>query len=171
MGKLSSLTLAFHGDSFFLDGPSLLQRDMGDPSWVDWYPDWKNWTEEDRRDLRSHHSIILIGYSRGGGYISDLTHYLKDRIRCCILYESPVLSQKAPWGLFPTLHIWNNRSRWAKSKGRKWSDLQWGITGRKQTFLVGKGPHMKWFPLGHGWDRTLNPAIEKWILSTPTKYF
>ena len=57
MANKKTQVLALHGDSWFLDGPSLLQRDMGDPSWVDWYPDWKNSLE----DIKDLDTVILIG--------------------------------------------------------------------------------------------------------------
>lgn len=135
---------------------------MGDPRWVDWYWDYGRDDLSTIRDSQS--GVILVGYSRGGQIIGELSARL-DNVVAAIIYESP--PPRNVGGNFPVLLIWNRRSRKAKSKQAALTERQWRLGGRRVDRLSGKGRHLKWVrgvpPVGHGWDVTLNPIIEEWI--------
>ena len=156
-------TFALHGD---LASPADLRRDMGDPEWVDAYPDWKRGLAPLLLELDVHEWINLVGYSSGGSMISALTWRL-DNIRCAVLYEAPNLQPIIPGGNFPVLMIWNDRGRvrWPESIDTYWD---WRVNHPVDVF-GGRGRHIafSWRPpfLRHGWDQSLNDRIAAWIQS------
>lgn len=160
-------TYAFHGDFASAED---LQADMGDPAWVDEYVDY-------RRDFESaiadQDSVVLVGYSRGGSIIGELSLRLRN-IRGVVLYESPLFGVDQPGGNFPALVIWNRRSRKRRSI-EAWDTLQrWRAGGRSVTMMDGQGAHLKFVMrpstafLGHGWDVSLNSRIAAWVAALPT---
>lgn len=151
--------VALHGD--FARG-WVLRRDMGDPDWCDFWPDWKRinfWMFRD--SLAQLERLILIGYSKGGSEIATLSHYL-DNLVGAVLYESPMLKVREPAGSFPIMWIENDRSWYRNTREMADTRVQWR-KGRARTTAKGSGYHVKRWPPGHGWDKTLNDSIAEWI--------
>lgn len=157
---LKPTVIALHGD--WMDGKKL-RRDMGDPEWCDLYPEWKKgdfWQFVDW--LSAFTCVILIGYSRGGSEIATLTHYLNN-IAGVVLYESPMLAVNRPRGGFPVMWIQNNKSRYRGTEEMMDTRDQWVRQCKDFTAKQGSGRHIKWFPMGHAWDQSLNVEIAEWI--------
>ena len=159
-------TIAIHGA---LSNGNMLRQDIGKPSWIDHYPTYKHVKHYDqiRELIIECESVNLIGYSKGGSLIADLTNDedILPRIKSAVLYESPVFNVAQCRGTFPVLMIWNNRG-YITHPRRRLLALQsialWQQT-HTITFLLGNGPHFYLNPPRHGWDRELNPIIEQWL--------
>lgn len=155
-------TYAFHGDFASHDD---LQKDMGDPPWVDEYVDYRTDFEY---QIARQDAVCLVGYSRGGSVIGQLSLSLKNIVGA-VLYESPLFGIDQPGGAFPVLIIWNDRSRRRRSI-EAWDTLcRWRAGGRSVTMLQGSGRHTKLVRrpstmfIGHGWDTSLNSTVEAWV--------
>lgn len=153
--------VAIHGDG---GSARIMRRDMGDPSWVDRYLDWNGQVDAALK-LAWGGDIVLVGYSRGGAHIAGLAEHLPN-IRAAVIYESPDPGMESVPGNFPALLIWNRRGRGSTYQGSM-SDAAWIHSRHPVSRMIGKGRHTKfvfgWPPIGHGWDKSLNPEIESWI--------
>jgi len=145
----------------------MLQRDAGNPDWIDLYINkWRRWPDKKIKTcLHTWDHVVLIGYSSGGSYIGHLTHKLSN-ISAVVLYESPLIGIDEVAGDFPVLIIWNNDSPRRNSREAKDTFEAWN-RHHDVTIKFGHGRHMKrtsYFPwIGHGWDTSLNPMIHNWI--------
>lgn len=147
-----------------------LQRDMGDPPWVDAYVDYRSPFEE---DMARQDAVCLVGYSRGGSVIGRLSLTLPNIVGA-VLYESPLFGVDEPGGTFPVMIIWNSHSA-PRRTIEAWDALQrWRSRGRQVRLLSGRGRHIKpvWRPrtlfVGHGWDVSLNDTIGEWVTALST---
>jgi hypothetical protein len=155
-------TIAFHGDGAT---PEMLREDIGEGLHVDYFVDKYHAASF----CREFPEVNLVGYSRGGGVIADLSCILPN-IRSAVLYESPLGAYNKAMGSFPALIIWNKRGRKSKAIYRSAVERMedaW-VIGRHVDFLEGTGRHIRvdrsMRPrLRHGWDRSLNPKISQWI--------
>ena len=152
--------IALHGD--FANG-RVFRRDTGIEEWE--YPDWEF------GPIEVYTPIVLVGYSRGGSEVGNLSHGLHDLIAGAVLYESPLLGIDEVAGNFPVLWIENDRGRRSRG-GRFEREMQatleaWMAGGRSVDTLWGRGRHVEptfgWPPCRHGWDRSLNGKILDWI--------
>jgi len=67
-------TVALHGD---FSTPARFRKDTGNPAFLNYYLAYKGLeTVQIANKLRHYKDLNLIGYSRGGSIIADLTHYL-----------------------------------------------------------------------------------------------
>jgi hypothetical protein len=167
-----TLVVALHGDG---GSGELLRRDMGNPSWVDLYPDWKRNSID---HLRHVDRLIVIGYSSGGSMAGHLTVEHDDHgervpafenIAASVLYESPLIGIDDVGGDFPALMIWNNRGaskRWFRKREAADTQAAWAKNHPLEVW-EGNGRHWEfthdWPPFRHGWDRSLNNRIRDWI--------
>lgn len=156
-------TIAFHGD---FATPAMLADDIGPGLTIDWLVETKSCVHDSF--LKNFRSISLIGYSRGGGLIADLSCMLMN-IRCAVLYESPLGMYGRVGGSFPVLIIWNDRGRYERRKAQQMEEA-WAAHGRSVTHLWGRGRHVRVDrsmspPIRHGWDQSLNPQIAEFLRS------
>lgn len=166
------VVVALHGDGGSGD---TLRRDIGDPNWIDLYPDWKSpsWSLEKNIKVLSDQlidlktNLVLIGYSSGGSVIARLTEKAEVRraILCAVVYESPVLSGNAPPGNFPVLMIWNKKGRLSRAiySSAAIESMECWCENHPVRLLIGQGRHAKLLPPQHMWDQQLNSKIESWI--------
>lgn len=176
LGKAMTKVYAFHGDGA---RPSHLREDMGNPSWVSDYVDWKRQdTVEVAYDLSMQEAVVLVGYSSGGGFIADILSHLLDNIAGAILYESPVGQPFPPGGDFPALLLWNQGSWRATSRKADKARKAWRMGGRKVVEPSpenwGSGGHSRWIRRprtlcrAHNWDQSLSAMVERWISGLQT---
>lgn len=159
---------AFHGDGA---RPWHLRDDMGNPTWVDEYPDWMRQNQEQLiAELAAEESVILVGYSSGGGFIADVLSHRLGNITGAVVYESPVRSGRPPGGEFPVMMIWNRGSRKAASKMACEAMEAWVANSRRKWRLVfGDGGHTRWawrprtLFRAHNWDASVSPKAERFI--------
>lgn len=173
--------IAFHGQAA---SGGRLRADMGDPAWVDWYPDWQREFTTRREDpmqgpmrFARHYveagfgGCVLVGYSLGGDFICRLTYTpLAPWIEGIIVYESPVL-YRSPNALgCPVTVIWNDYEpkRRKRRDGKAKSIAAWTTQFSQVQELVGKHTtHMLYSQrrpiIRHAWDKSLNPLLCEWI--------
>lgn len=154
-------TIAFHGD---FATPVMLAEDIGQGVPIDLWADTTRLTPY--RLLDRFRSVALVGYSRGGALIADLSVEC-DNIRCAVLYESPLGMYGRVGGSFPVMIIWNDRGRYERRKAQQMEEA-WQANGRSVTHLWGRGRHIRIDrsmspPIRHGWDRSLNPQIAEFL--------
>ena len=156
--------IAVHGD--FATGEQL-RYDMGDPPWVDHYITAKTF---DRFAAQvPQQDVVLIGYSRGAEWVREVTNFYwcsrVIRIRGVVGYEPLAEGNFVAVHTIPRLLIHNHRGRAAWTRLGEVSLNRW--RGPNTTELQGKGFHvrLKTRPpfIGHAWDQSLNPQVEKWI--------
>lgn len=168
MGKVE--VVGFHGDfaAVFGNGGDKLRRDAGNPQWLGYCPNWKRHKRRGTTNLLLESlrfaPFIGVGFSKGGSFTAELTHYLGNMVGA-VLYESPMLTVDAPRCNFPVLWIQNRNSLYKNTREMEDTKRQWASRASSFTELWGNGRHMRWFPPGHGWDRSLNPLIHSWIKS------
>jgi len=155
------ITAALHGQ--YATG-KMLRRDMGDPTWVDYYVHKiGKLTSAELQRLKP--PLILVGYSLGGSVIADLTHELD--LVGAVLYESPLLNDTIPAGTFPVLWIQNDYRHKTRRKREMDSSLAGWKENHQVTQLTGSGRHIRgvigWPMWGHAWDQTLNDKIAGWL--------
>lgn len=161
-------TVAFHGQ---YASPEILQRDMGDPDWVDWYAQvpYDTTSREFLADmLWDYDRLILIGYSLGGSLIGHLTAEIPtSKIVGAVLYESPLLNTDHVYGSFPVLWIRNKYKTTPRREQEFETTLDTWAEQHSIDRMFGTGRHMKfvwdWPPIAHAWDQSLNPYIAQWI--------
>jgi pimeloyl-ACP methyl ester carboxylesterase len=159
--------IALHGD---FASARMLMRDVGDlAESIDVFWDANGWrrTEPSIAKLERHIRTlstppILIGYSRGGSVIAALSERVE--LRAAIVYESPVIDSDGVGGAFPVLMCWNDCGVMAgKRKGQAKIAQQIWKASHPVTEIWGKGRHVKFGPIGHGWDCGLNGAIRDFL--------
>ena len=149
--------------------PRMLQKDMGDPDWVDMYWDYRNPYFRLQR-------FIGVCYSISGSILAK--HTLERRFRelmvGLILYECPILDDIIPLGDFPILSIWNERSFMLPSRKREMDDSikRWSLNHPVEVKKAygGRGllfrhlePKPYWPFVGHAWDRGINSYAQEWV--------
>lgn len=159
--------IALHGD--YANSARML-KDMGDPPWVTEYFDAGGWRDyQESLDVLKHmiyayHKVILVGYSRGGQAICDLSRGYSEHILAAVLYESPVSGDCG--GDFPVLMIWNNKGALKRRTNQAVLSMEEWTQDRKVELLIGKGRHVQRDEdreLSHAWDTDLNDRIGDWI--------
>lgn len=165
--------LAFHGSPGW---SNLLRKDMGDPNWDISYVSWKKLSLETIIDMIDQ-DTFLLGYSAGGEFIAQLTYHVS-RIAGIVVYESPLRNGPPRAIGCPVLWLWNDyEPRTARRRHEKIKSYRWwrdrfnmttaipGLTGWKtSTPIYGHTKVVPYFPfIGHGWDISLNPHIERWM--------
>jgi pimeloyl-ACP methyl ester carboxylesterase len=163
------MIIALHGD---FAKPTMLERDMGNLSpLVDLFWDANGWRRTDREIDRLEAFIrtldqppTLIGYSQGGSSIAALSERVE--LRAAVVYESPVLDSDGVGGSFPVLMIWNDEGVMVgKRKCQAKRAQQIWKASHPVTEIWGVGRHVKFGPIGHGWDTNLNQQILAWLCS------
>jgi pimeloyl-ACP methyl ester carboxylesterase len=165
--RATSQVIALHGDFAW---PTMLARDVGDlePS-IDVFWDANGWRRAEssidklERYIRSlYKPPILIGYSRGGSVIAALSERVE--LRAAVVYESPVLDSEGVGGSFPVLMIWNDEGAMSgKRKGQARIARDIWRASHPVTEIWGVGRHLKFGPIGHGWDCSLNETIRDFL--------
>lgn len=157
-------TVAFHGwVPWPLQGHQMLRRDINyNFTPTTYYP--KGHDLETIADIIEHinDNLFLIGYSKGGDLIAQLTHTpILPRIKAAVLYEAPLFDDRIPLGDFPVISIWNDRGYRLYRRGEQEAhDTYWKWSENHPVHgLWGQGKHFTLFPPAHGWDQSLNPKI------------
>lgn len=161
--------IAIHGD--FARGTTL-KRDMGDPEWVDYYPNirCRRYVDLENFIIKINKPHILIGYSSGADHIAK---YINARYVCTslpktmgvIVYE-PMCTVDDIYCECPSIQIWNDKGYLhnRKAKAAKLSSETWSRASA--LFMEGKGRHFfrSNYPFfGHCWDQSLNPTLERFV--------
>lgn len=150
--------VALHGFVHGLATPEMLERDMGHPSWVDYYLP-RGSLDQMVRHCVALSADVLVGYSRGGYLACKIAELVT--IRTLVLYECPL------WDARPIVQdavvIYNDYRKSAKREAEMGRVLQY--FSAHMTEMQGKIPsHVQRVPywpfLGHSWDQQLNPRIE-----------
>lgn len=166
------ITICFHGQvPWFINGAHLLERDIGDNfTPISIY--YRGFDQElliqtlEEIKYGVADDLLLIGYSKGGDFIANLTHTrLLPRIKGAVLYEAPLFDNRIPKGDFPVFIAWNDRGRRRTKRGeREGHDTYWKwAENHSCTVEWGVGKHLTLFPPSHCWDKNLNPLIKHWI--------
>jgi len=192
-GSRSCKVIAIHGGPDLLASPGMLKRDMGSPSWVDVY-----WDGHDPEEIAEYISltlepVILIGYSKAGEVISQVTHLVElSRIAASVLYEAPPIRTSPDFypevfpeeGLvnFPVLQLWNDRgvyfSRCERRRRIARQSFELWSRGRRivHQWEPYRGRHTKRFlgilPMGHAWkadDLDIQLWLEEWAMASAWK--
>ena len=172
-------TIAFHGSKVlpWLSDETVagwLERDM-QVDWVDEYFVGHDVPAAAERILElqdGQQTINLFGYSEGGKMIGELTHELLAQagtlglkvINSACVYEGYLTRPPAYEAKFPVLFIRNDRGRgrWYGRQTMEQSVYWWSL--RRQFQLAwGVGRHMRFNPIGHGYDRALSGEIKRWF--------
>ena len=156
--------IAIHGD--FATGEQL-RYDMGDPPWVDHYATAKTFSQFVAQV--PYGDVVLVGYSRGAEWIRQFANAYGfgaiTRIRGMVGYEPLALGEFVLARSVPRLLIYNSRGRGAWTRLGASSIEKW--RGPGTTELAGRGFHIrvKMQPpfIGHAWDKSINPEIQRWL--------
>lgn len=148
-------TAALHGD---FATPKMLQRDMGDPRWIDLYIERQS--VESMASLCSAWGVKnLVGYSRGGYLACKIAELIP--IKTLVLYESPMFDAQPQ--VLNAVVVFNSVPRRRKRRSREMSRVLRYFSGHMTFFHGAKKRHLEakpyWPFLGHAWDQSLNDLI------------
>jgi hypothetical protein len=148
----------------------MLQNDMGDPDWVDWYWDYRS------PFTPPTDGFVGVAYSISGSLLGDYSLYDRfiDKCKALFLYECPLLNDIIPLGDFPVTLIWNKRKWMPQKRKLEMLDtaIRWKVNHPVEEIEAngGKGllyrhlePKPYWPFVGHAWDRGINHKIESAI--------